>query len=303
MTHLVSPGRRIAVATRVFSLCMIALITGLACDETRDNHPLSPSRSTAEADAAGVVYGPVNDDNPFEAVGLGHNDILHAGLSGLHPIDTTSADLMAERFRTRIREWSSFSGYDGQMTERSIQHATKLLTPEGKRLSLRDYDVHGLTEREARYLGKIGEVLSSRGSFADIETALLDLEAEILAEQWPSDQRIEALPRIAISVAKHSFAYWKHVMTYALDIDKLSFGKGDIGPRDVVIEAVTACDVIVSADVMGACAGAEYFQAMGPGATLAGAIIVGGASSLGTAALVYHKEIGRFFKRLFGCDR
>ncbi len=303
MTLMRSFILRKSTALRILPITLLAMALAAACSNDKEDTPFAPSRGMAIPDPAIVIYGPVNHGNPFEEIGLRHNDVVHAGLTGLLPADTASSDIMLQRCVERVREWSAFANYDHEQTAKAIAHALTRDAARDYRKELLDLSDPKYSERELRYLHRLGEVLSIRATFDDVEKEVLRLEKEILSESWPADNRSETAPRIAIAVAKHSFAYWKRVMTLALDLDKLPLGKGTVGPMDIIIEGASAGQMVVAADVAGACAGAEYFAPLGPEKQLIGAVVVGGVSSLGTAVIVYQDKISRFFKRLFGCDR
>jgi hypothetical protein len=281
---------------------VIALIV-LACSNDNEPTAVSLSRSSAGIDPSVVVYGSINYANPFESVGLRHNDIVHAGLTGLLASDTASSSDMVQRFIERTREWASFANFDAALSDECIQTGVARDPAKDYRAMLATMNEPRYSERENRFLRKLGKVLSTRGTFEDVEKGLALLEMDILAEPWPAEQSAEAAPRIAIAVAKHSFAYWKRVLTLALDLDRRSFGKTASEPVDITIEGATPGQMIVAADVSGAISGAEAYAGAGPEKQLIGAIIVGGTSSLFTAAVVHHKKIIGFFRRLVGCDR
>ena len=302
MTHMRSIVRRASMPALLLPVAFLAMMLVIACSDAPDSTPSSPTRALTVTDPAIVTYGPISETNPFEKVGLRHNDIVHAGLTGLLPEDTGSSEAMMHRCIERVREWSSFANNENELTETCIDVAVGTSGARDYREELRTLDDPKYTERELRYLRRLGEVLSIRGTFDEIEKELLHLERDILSEPWPSDNRSETTPRIAIAVAKHSYAYWKRVMILALNLDKLPLSKGVVGEMDIVIEGATAGQMVVAADVMGACSGGEHFAPLGPEKAIVGAVVVGGVSSLGMAVLVYHDKISRFFKRLFGCD-
>jgi hypothetical protein len=295
--------RHAVAAMPALSAALLIALIMVACSNDNDPTAVSPSRSSAVIDPSVVVYGTVNYSNPFESVGLRHNDIVHAGLTGLLASDTTSSSAMVQRMIERTREWASFSNYDAALSDACIDQSMLRDPAKDYRAMLATIDNPRYSERENRFLRKLGKVLSTRGSFEDVEKGLAMLEMDILAEAWPADQSAEAAPRIAIAVAKHSFAYWKRVLTLALDLDKRTLGKTAFEPVDIIIEGATPGQMIVAADVAGAISGAEACAPAGPEKQLIGAIIVGGTSSLVAAVVVHHKKIISFFRRLVGCDR
>jgi hypothetical protein len=210
---------------------------------------------------------------------------------------------MAERMSERTREWVAFSNYDAALSAACIDQGLARDPAKDYRAVLTGMNNPEYTERENRFLRKLGKVLSTRGTFEEVEKGLALLEMDILAEPWPADRNTEAAPRIAIAVAKHSFAYWKRVLSLALHLDRNALGKASDDPVDITIEGASAGQMIVAADVAGAMTGAERYAGAGPEKQIIGAIVVGGTSSLFTAVIVHHKKIIGFFRRIMGCDR
>ena len=154
-----------------------------------------------------------------------------------------------------------------------------------------------MTGREVAYIRSIGDVLCRSARFEDIEQALLELEDEILSETWPAGDSTEIHARIAISVAKHSFAYWKHMMIVAHGLDGASASPLSKSATDV-IELTTRADIITAADVLVAVTTAENLEGVPILERLGISILTGGTVSLLVAILVYAKEIVSFLGSL-----
>ncbi|MCZ7556759.1 MAG: hypothetical protein M5R41_10200 [Bacteroidia bacterium] len=295
--------RRVPAMLPALSVVLVIALIAVACSKDDESTAVSPGRSSAVVDPSVVVYGVTNYSNPFESVGLRHNDIVHAGLTGLLASDTVSSTAMVERMIERTREWVAFSSYDAALSDACIDQGIARDPAKDYRAVLAGLNNPEYTERENRFLRKLGKVLATRGTFAEVEKGLALLEMDILAEPWPADRNAESAPRIAIAVAKHSFAYWKRVLSLALSLDRNALGKTSNEPVDITIEDASPGQMIVAADVAGAITGAERYAGAGPEKQIIGAVIVGGTSSLFTAVIVHHKKIIGFFRRLVGCDR
>lgn len=291
------------VAACITAFVAILLLLVTACSDSASNDPASPPSASVTATPGAVVYGPINHDNPYEQVGLRHNALVHAGLAGLRAADTVSARALCDRALERAREWCLFDGIDADFTDQALRHGRDLRRPDDARLWLARFDHPAYSARETHYLRAIGELLLHSASIDETERGLLALEREILVEPWPAEAGKESAARIAISVAKHSFAYWKYVLLLALEQKYPSFRKGSIGEQEIRIEVQTPGQAIAAADIAGAMAGGEHAAVFGPLAAIKGAIVVGGTCSLVVATMVHHDKIIGFFKRLFGCDR
>jgi len=257
----------------------------------------------AAADEASLVlYGPISDINPYEYIGLRHNDIVHAGMRGLTPRDTVSVEAGLRRFDACVAEWGSLSGLDQHDidTFRSVVHSATIAADRRRELSTLTSTRY--TDRELRYLRRIGKALSLVGTFEEVERELLAVEMDIMSEHWHTDNHSELAALVAISVAKHSFAYWKRIILLSYGQSDAVLGKSVVEAVDILIEATTATEIITAADVMGALAGAQHFQPFGVDKAIIGAIVVGGSSSLMVAGIVYHDRIVAFFRRLLSCN-
>jgi hypothetical protein len=291
---------------RLLTVLSAALLLSAACDDPPNeaSAPVIPTRALPEG--LEVVYGTVNKANPFEGVGLRHNDLVHAVLTSTEPWDTLSIPTMLSHIQKSIPAW----GEEALQVppERGIAHvktafAMKIDTTARRRLA--EFDMPGYTARETGYLRQLGTLLCEARTFAALEGGLLDLERRILAETWSADGVSESAARIAISVAKHSCAYWKQVFCIASDIDPTTLTMNAAArrnalqkPAELLIHLVTKTELILAADVMAATSAGEAAAPLGPLHQLEAAIISGGAVSIVVTVLVYFDEIVKFLRSL-----
>lgn len=295
---------------RFLFVALTTLVLFAACSEPQVEAPEVPSEYLAMR-KSDIVYGPVNTANPFEHVGQRHNDLVHAVIGSLHAWDTLDSSHMLGRIQTSGGAWAQ-EEYD-LSADRSMElvqaaFAMKIDSSAPQRLAA--YESASLTAREEAYLHRIGELLCEENRFDDVEAGLLDIERDILAESWPAGDSTETAARIAISVAKHSFAYWKRMMctVYGIEDGSVSAGTatvsgtpgGSLGKTatDVIVEATSRSEIVMAADVIGAIAAGQNAQPLGPLAMLEAAVITGGTLSLTVAVLVYWPEIKTFAKKL-----
>jgi len=276
-------------------LCSVIMFG--ACSEQPSESSALPSSYLALR-KSDVVYGPLNESNPFEHVGLRHNDLVHAVVASARPWDTLSAGNLLERTRLTAAEWSAeHLGFTADEIGDHIQTAFAMGIDSMARYQLAAFDSDRMTTREIDYIRSIGEVLCSSGRFEDIEEALLDLETDILTEAWPAGDSTEIHARIAIAVAKHSFSYWKQMMITAHGLDGATASALSKTSTDV-IELTTRADIIAAADVLVAVTTAENLEGVPILKRLGISILTGGAVSLIVAIVVYAKEIVGFLGSL-----
>ncbi len=299
-----------ARCTRTLRLLVVvsaALLLSAACDDppSEDSSPVIPTRALPEG--MEVVYGAVNKANPFEGVGLRHNDLVHAVLVSAQPWDTLSIPTMLSHIQKSVPAWAENAldvpAYRG-IAHVKTAFALKIDTTARRRLAA--FDEPGYTARETGYLRQLGTLLCEARTFTALEGGLLDLERHILAETWPTDDATESAARIAISVAKHSCAYWKRVFCAAADVDPAGLpisastaGNGRLTKSaELLIHLVTRTEIIVAADAMAATSAGEAAAPLGPFHQLEAAIISGGVVSVVVTALVYFDEIVTFLRSL-----
>lgn len=297
---------RCARPLRLLTVVSAALLLSTACDDppSENNAPVIPARALPEG--MEVIYGAVNTANPFEGVGLRHNELVHEVIASTEPWDTLSIPTMLSHIQKSIPAWAGQAL--GVPVDRAITHvktafAMKIDTSARRRLAA--FDAPGYTARETGYLRELGEVLCEARTFAALEGGLLDLERRILAETWPAGDVTESAARIAISVAKHSCAYWKHVFCIAADIDPTTLAPHAAAqrnalqkPAELLIHLVTKTELIIAADAMAATSAGEAVAPLGPLHQLEAAIISGGAVSIVVTVLVYFDEIVQFLRSL-----
>lgn len=296
---------------RFLAVISAALLLLAACDNPPvENHAPVVSAMAMPA-GMDVVYGPVNNANPFEHVGLRHNDLVHATIASAEPWDTLNVAAMFSHIRKSVPVWSAANmEIPGDRCIGHVSTAFAMEIDSSAPQRLASFTAPGCTAREIDYIRRIGRMFCEAVTFSALEEGLLDLEKRILAEQWPDGNTTETHARIAISVAKHSFSYWKRMFCTVAGVDPLevsSFrlrgsGAGSLSkPAEPLIKILTKAQTVTAADVLAATSAAEAAAALGPLRQIEAAIVTGGAVSLVVAALVYFDDIVIFFRTLAGC--
>jgi hypothetical protein len=284
-------------------LCAVfsALLLFSACESPsgESNAPLLQALAVpAELD---VVYGPVNHDNPFEHVGMRHNDAVHSVVLAAQPWDTLSIPTMYSRIQKAIPSWAaSAMDVPSEMGTAHVKTAFAMKIDSSARLQLASFDRPGYSAREIRYLRAIGSLLCEARSFPELEKGINDIERAVLSESWPEGNRTEIAARVAISVTKHSLAYWKHVFRTAAGIPESDLATAPTLRKqtELLIKLLGKCEIVVGADAMAATSAGEAAAGMGFLAQLQAAIISGGAVSTIVAVLVYWEDIVGFFREI-----
>lgn len=295
---------------RFLFIALTSFIMLAACSEPQTEAPEIPSHYLAMR-KSDIVYGPVNTANPFEHVGQRHNDMVHAVIESLHAWDTLDMSHILGRIQTSGAAWAQEKyDLDSDRSMKLVQSAFAMKIDSSAPQRLAAYESASLTAREEAYLHRIGELLCEENRFDEVEAGLLDIERDILAESWPAGDSTETAARIAISVAKHSFAYWKRMMctVYGIEDGSVSGGTATVGgtsggslgktATDVIVEATSRSEIVMAADVIGAIAAGQNAQPLGALAMLEAAVITGGTLSLAVAVIVYWPEIREFVGKL-----
>jgi hypothetical protein len=292
---------------RFLAIITATLLLFAACDRPPNESSLPAVSAMAVPAGMGVVYGPVNKANPFEHVGLRHNDLVHAVMVAAEPWDTLSIPAMFSHIRETTPEWSE-AAMDVPRTRGigHVQTAFALLIDSSARHQLAEFAAPGYTARELGYIRRIGTLLCNATTFPELEQGLLDIETNILAEKWPEGDSKEMYARIAISVAKHSCAYWKRMFFVAAGADPtdpLNFGaSGNPGSfaksTELLLKLLTKSETVIAADIMAAISAAEAAAALGPLRQFEAAIVTGGAVSLVVGAMLYFMDFIEFIRSL-----
>lgn len=289
----------------LFFTVAAALLLCAACDNPPLDHTDETFHALSMPGEMRVVYGPINDENPFEDIGLRHNDLVHAVLMSARSWDTLNVDAMLAHIRGNIPAWAE-AALDVPIAHGDLHVATAfaLRIDSTARHRLASFDAEGYSPREIRYLRRIGALLQQVCTFPELERDLLALEEEILREEWPTDLLGEPAARTAISIAKHSAAYWKHVFCLAVGIDpgtlkRIAGAEAGLGkPAELLVRATTRSQIVMAADVIAGVTAAENATPLGPAGQLEAGIISGGAVSIIVATIVYFDEIVNFFRSI-----
>lgn len=297
-TGRVLSAHRVGHSSILALTCVLALLTGCEPAPSDADMPLLAMAAPVERT---VTYGTINTDNPYEHIGLRHNEAVHAVMLAAQPWDTLSIPTMYARIQKAIPEWAERTmKVPHECARAHVKTAFAMKIDTAARRVLSVFDGPGHTPRERGYLRRIGTLLCDAASFAELESGLLHIERDILAEHWPAADGVEPAARVAISIAKHSLAYWKLVFSTAAGVRPSDLAK-DVTTRrtnEELIKIVTKCEFVVAADALAGISAAESVAALGPLVQLEAAVISGGAVSMIVATLVYHEEIVGFLRSL-----
>ena len=230
-----------------------------SCD-SKNTEILSPSNGMTFS----FKKAPFNNNNPFDSVGFYHNEMIRYGLEGVDTNIDTTASLFWASMKTQM------SMIDG-VTESQLQEYADTVGQYPNR-DWRDYlskySSTEFTAREIHYINRIGDFL-----LMDIDTtegldSLGQIEADIIAESWPAGDTTEVAARLCISVAKHSYYWWKQFFTS-------EFQKSNASSE----EEEDKLSKVVAADVAGVLSwGASTYILGGPITLVGGAAATVGAS-------------------------
>ena len=165
------------------------------------------------------------------------------------------------------------------------------------RRRLAAFESETATEREQMYLRRLGDILCAKDTFENTERRLDVLERDILAEHWPEGDSTEVLPRMAISIARHSYAYWKRMM---LEVTPRASTDGALSKTavDLLIVTNSKTKIIVAADVFAGTSAAEAAAGAGILTQIQVGLISAGTVSAAVAIIVYFDDVVSFLNSL-----
>ncbi|MCB2205276.1 hypothetical protein KQI65_11045 [bacterium] len=274
----------------------ILLVAGTllcSCGESSNEAPTLPSSYLAMR-KSDLVHAPYHRSNPFDSVGIQHNMLVHHFISSTVPWDTLEMSHMLGRCQSSAAEWGNkMLGYSREQSLGLVQSAFALGIDSTARLRLAAYDSPLATSRERHYLRRIGEIFCEQTRFEETQRQLDNLEREILAEQWPEGNETEVLARMAISIARHSYAYWKRMM---VEVSGLPSDEGALRKTatDVIIRTNSKVQIISAADVIAGTSAAEAVSGAGLLTQIKVGLISAGAVSGAVAVIVYFDDIVSF---------
>ena len=276
----------------LFLSCTLLLTTLLVgCDSAEEESTPTLPSSWLAMRKGDLVTADYHARNPFDSIGIRHNQILHHVIASMHPWDTLDVSHMLGRSQTAVCDWSvSRLGMSQDESMGLVQSAYALRTDSSARQRLASIDGNGMTERERHYLRRLGELLCEEDRFEDTDRKLAELERDILAESWPQGDSTEVLPRIAISIARHSYAYWKRMMCTARSLPDAD-GTLSKTATDLLIITNSETKIIVAADVFAGISAAKAVSGLGILTTLQVGLVSAGTVSAAVAIIVYADEI------------
>jgi len=286
-----------AYSIRLFAALFTCALLLVSCAEHKDEAPTLPESYTAMR-KSNLVHARYNAQNPFDSIGIKHNQIVHAIVASMRPWDTLDVSHMLGRCQTTTCSWAmELLHLSQEQSMELVQSAFALRIDSSARRKLAAYAHDGATEREQVYIRRLGDILCARDRFEDTERALDALERDILAEAWPRGDSTEVLARMAISIARHSFVYWKRMMctvTPGLESD----GALAKTAEDLVIRTNSKTKLIVAADVFAGTSAAEAAAGGGILAQIQAGLISAATVSAVVAIIVYSDDIVSFLGSL-----
>ena len=180
------------------------VIIALCCGCSEDNPSI-----VSVGGAPSRVAMPWNSSNPFDSVGIKHNQMLEFRVACL-PVDT-SGDVRASAVARGIDALGDSLGWSSEECDTYINMVGQHFIADRDSAFLDqyicNYSALHCTQRERNYIHEIGTVIANATDSAGLMKELLSIEAEVLMENWGDEETI-ALE--AISIAKHSMYHALH---------------------------------------------------------------------------------------------
>lgn len=219
---------------------------------------------------------PFNNNNPFDSVGFYHNELIRYGLVGVD----TNVDSTASLF------WASMKNQMAMIDGVTVSHLQEWADTVSQhpnrdwRDYLSSYSSADFTAREISYINRIGNLLQMDIDTTEGLDSLAQIEADIVMENWPAGDTTEVAARICISVAKHSYYWWKSFFPS-------SFQKSNTSTE----EEEDKLSKVVAADVAGVASWATAAAITGGPITLVGAAAASASASITSAIKNYWDDI------------
>jgi len=278
-------------------LASVIILLLSACDHRSDEAPTLPSSYLAMRHSS-PVHAPYHDANPFDSIGIRHNQCVQYFVASAKPWDTLDVSRLLGSCRTSARDWAVAQlGVSQEQSLGLVRAAFAMGIDSTARRRLAAYESERATSREKMYLRRLGDILCAEDRFEDTERLLAALERDILAEHWPEGDSTEVLPRMAISIARHSHAYWKRMM---LEVAPKASADGALSRAavDLLIHTNSKTKIIVAADVFAGTSAAEAAAGAGILTQIKVGLISAGTVSAAVAIIVYFDDVVSFLNSL-----
>lgn len=219
------PTRSIMSSRAVFiSLVLLLAVSGCTEDRTILVDPLTSSYPVPGGNSIAVPYVEYNSLNPYDSLGLVHNEAV---VYALHYLSDSSYFESAEALMNRVNEGfkAYFVNERGWLTEGDadslfdsamsfiVTHQSDMKDPS----ALANFTSSDYSARELYYIHRIGAVIALPSPTYDVVADSLEsIENDIVAESWgPTEYRALKV----ISVAKYSFHLWSSIAAQAQDLN------------------------------------------------------------------------------------
>lgn len=199
----------------VVAVAIVVVIIG--CTETTN----SPSQSQH---FRLVPHGPLNPNNPYDSVGIGHNEVLLFGDTYVRETDTT-LELLWQSYQAAMGAYCDSVGIVGAEKAYAIAFEDTLLFHEDDFDAnwLADFNRPGYSDKELEYINRFGRALQVVDDSIGLVDSTLAIESDILSDPSISLEDDELI-YIMIAIGKHSpytKTWWLHELievTVAADV-------------------------------------------------------------------------------------
>lgn len=200
--------------TRISTTILTVLTFSLLLPQCGDDKSVNSSGSFT---APRVAIGPLNAQNPYDSVGILHNERCEYVLAYVSETDTTIAQIWA-KVCTGVLDYANSVGWTEEYAYESLNSvkdwANSLNTSYSPIQALSSISSSTyITSREANYLNQIGQAFASASDSAGLMSTLLQIETDMVEENWAPN---ESVALSAMSVAKHSFCMWYFTLDMGL---------------------------------------------------------------------------------------
>ena len=207
----------------------LALVALFGCSESGTVNP------TNTAPPPHVAHGPLNPDNPYDSVGIIHNEQCEFYMGYIAETDTTIAQVWAH-LSAAVQNLGTNEGWGQPYIDALLDSAkaqwNRLDASYDPIEELQSYNSGGaFTEREVQYMNRIGFAFEVAQDSIVLMDSVSQIEADVNTESWNTD---ESAARSVISIAKHSFCFWGgffnwayewNIYTACMDADAYSKGR------------------------------------------------------------------------------
>ncbi len=189
----------------IIGLILLAIIAG--CDASPESNIRTNSRMLGSSQLP-TVYVPYNTDNPYDSIGVMHNDAIIYALCQLSSSDSTTA-LCVARTKLGMVDWMTthlpFSAVTvgAAFDSAGIDAANINLIPINNLLN--SYSLSVYAAGECDYINRIIQVAAMSASVDEKRDSILAIEYDVVHGVNPTPDIL-----CTISIAKYSLYLWTH---------------------------------------------------------------------------------------------